>query len=787
MENLHIYVSSNGNDAAWGTKEAPFKTLEGAKHYLAERPYASAVITFTQGVYEFEESVLLDLDNIIVEGEGDVVFSGGKRISCSAVSDVEDEAVLMRLPDAARVKMIDVSSLGIGNDTTMGTFELTPNFYVNGKAYEAARYPNSEHVAGKKSTYIENVCTIHTPEKNGEMIFTAEHADMKAHLAKWSKESIENAVVNGYFWNQWTYNTYRIDAFDAEQNTVTSFNAGGNYARQGREQANDRRLFIANLLEELDDVFEYYYDRNTKKLYFVPHIELDESSEMIVALANKPAVIIDGAKKIKFKNIKFNYFVDEPITVKDSCGIVFEACEFAHLSYRAVTVVNSSNCIFDSCDIFDTASGGIYFDKCGNRYDLIMSNNIVTNCDIHDFNRIQTCYRPGVHCRSSCGVTIKNNNIYNAPHSLIIMEHVNDIMIEDNRLTNACIDTDDCAAIYWGRDPSDLGITIRHNYLANIGNLRADYSTGAIAIDDWGTGADIYNNIFFNCGIISDIKVGIHVNSNSVSLNHTQFLRIRNNIFVGTSTNQKPTVLYPDSAFARWILLANGVEPANESPSCESWFDVLKRAGFFTKRWKEHYRYSAWAGMWDVVNEDIQEQIKEYKLAHPEDSDRKIFVDLGWKTHDIIWDHKTLSGEHYEGNFLDFMKETYPDEILHKVDTPEHYEAAAPTLEGSGLYGCIFWKAVIYELKFRTPNTFKNNLVVGLSRDFLDENELLKGYVMNGFQQNYVPLTDKLKNGESMFKKYGEDFELTFNGLQEVIRKIPEFRNISMDTMGKKR
>lgn len=787
MENLHIYISLDGNDAAAGTKELPLKTLEGAKRYLQDHPYRNATITILEGVYGFEESVLFDLANVTVEGEGDVIFSGGKKIAYDVAEDIKDEAVAKRLSDASRVKTIDVSALGLDDNITMGAFELTPHFYINGEPYEAARYPNRTRIEGLKGPYVENACTVHTPEKNGEMIFTADNDDLKAHLARWTEDSVADAKVNGYFWHQWVYSTYNLAEFDAENNTLTAYNATGSYERAGREQASNHRFFVANVLEELDDTFEYFYSKKDKKIYFIPHTELNEESEIIIALANKPAICVNNAENVTFKNIKFNYFVNEPVSVNDSYGITFENCEFAHLSYRAATVVNSSDCVFDACDIYDTASGGIYFDKCGRRYDLIPSGNEVKNCIIHDYNRIQTCYRPGVHVRSSCGVTIKNNDIFNAPHSLIIMEHVNDIMIEDNRLTNACIDTDDCAAIYWGRDPSDIGITIRHNYLANIGNLRADYSTGAIAIDDWGTGADIYNNIFYNCGIISDVKVGIHVNSNSVSLNHTQFLRIRNNIFVGESINQKPTVLFPDSAFARWILLANGVEPANESPSCESWFEVLKRAGFLTKRWKEHYQYSAWAGMWDVVNEDIQEQIREYKACHPNDSERKQFVDMGWETHDIIWDHKKPNGEHYEGKFLDMMKEVYPDDILHKVDTPEHYEAAAPTLEGSGLYGCIFWKAVIYELKFRTPNIFKNNLVVGMSRDFLDENELLKGYVMNGFQQNYIPADDKLKNGDSMFKRYGENFELTFEGLLEVHKHIPEFCNITMDSMGAKR
>ena len=788
---IHIYVAPNGNDSADGTISAPLATLKGARDRLRSLgAKCGAVVTFLEGVYEFRDSVEFNETDggtkdapVVYEAKGNVVFSGGAVIGSEKIGAVTDEAMKKRLPDADRVKAVDLRELALSKDTLFGTAERQPRFFAGNMPYENARFPNREKITGKGGPYLysKKIIFNENEDKSGfEIQFFYDDENVGKRMAKWSAEAYEDMYIYGYFWHQWVYNVYKGICGDPERGVLKAGTKWRGYDVSGESEGKNRRQFISNLPEELDAEGEYYYDRKKATLYFIPNEDYEEGMPVTISLFNASAVKTDKAENIVFRGIKFSYFVYQPITVQNSDGIVFENCEISHTSHAAATVTNSLNCRFISCDIFDTASGGVYFEGCGDRYNLIESGSAVENCVIKDINRILTCYRPAVHFKNGCGLSVRKSTLSDAPHALIILEHINDVLIEDNRIVNACLDTDDASAVYWGRDPSDIGIVIRHNYFANIGNKAADYSISAIYVDDWATCCEVYNNIFFNCGILSGEKMTEHTNANAIVLNNAQFLNAYNNLFIGTYRDQKPTNLYPCSSFARWITLVNGIEPAHLAPSEVSWYDTLVKAGFLTQKWKDHYKNSAWAGMWDCVNEDVQKKISDYKKNHADESDKKIYVDMAWAAFDNAWDHVTEDGETFEGTLLEYVQTAYADELKDKL---ADYENNSPT-QGSGIDGFLFWKAVLHKLKFRTTNTFVNNVAIGMDRAYLTQDEHLKGHVMNGFYQNYVPANDKLPDGSSMFVDYGSDFSLTTDAIVHIHKYLPLFHNISMIGMG---
>ncbi len=795
MSRIHIYVSPNGNDSAEGTRQSPLATLFGARDYLRTHEHTDGVtVTFLEGVYKLDKSVIFTDDDsgcddlpITYEGEGNVIFSGGEYVCHCKIGSVTDEAMAKRIPDVDKVKVIDINHLGLDPEKTLGAIENTPRFYAGDKLYETARYPNREKVEARNGPYIYSPkIKVETEESESEkpekrLTFYYDNDDVKPYLEKWTQESYEDAFIYGYFWHQWVYCRYKPLFADAQNGTLTAVPHRGGYEKDGETEGKRRRQFITNLPEELDDEGEYYYDRKKGLLYFIPYSDFNENTEMAISLLETPAVKVEGARNIVFKNIKFRYYVGQAITVENADSIVFDTCEISHTSDRAITVTASSNCKFVSCDIFDHACGGIYFKECGDRYNLIHSGNEVKNCIIHHVTQIMTVYQAAIDCSSCCGILIKGNTLSYSPHLLVLFTAVNDIVIEDNIIKEACLDTDDASAVYWGRDPSELGIVIRNNYFTNIGNSEADYSLAAIYIDDWATGADIYNNVFYNTGILTREKMTPHTNATSIVLNNAQFMNAHNNIFVGTYQDQKPTNLYACPSYIIWMTFVYGLQITGWNK--EAWYDRLEKAGFFTQKWRDHYRDTIWAGMWDYANEDIHRRIAEYRDAHADEDMQKVNVDITWEIFNEAWDHLTEEGEHYDGTFLEYYKERYGEELAKHF---AEYEKNLPS-KGSAIADHIFWKLVYHELTVRTTNVFRNNLSIGMSREYLREDEHLKGNVMNGFYQNYLPLTDKLANGESMFVEYGKDFELTPAGIKEVHKHIPEFHNISMKNIGAKR
>ena len=106
------------------------------------------------------------------------------------------------------------------------------------------------------------------------------------------------------------------------------------------------------------------------------------------------------------------------------------------------------------CHIYNVGAGGISLGG-GDRASLTPAGNYVENCRIHDYNRIEKSYRPGIWM-DGVGNRISKCDIYDAP-SMAILFHGNNHVIELCDITNVCSEVDDQGAVYYGRDPSEQG------------------------------------------------------------------------------------------------------------------------------------------------------------------------------------------------------------------------------------------------------------------------------------------------------------------------------------------
>ncbi|MBR3423775.1 MAG: S-layer homology domain-containing protein, partial [Clostridia bacterium] len=123
VEDADIYVSTNGDDSAAGTKDAPIRTFARAVELardLKATKETSVVAAFFAGDYG-DPAVTMTADDSGKEGapvvycaygDGEVVFSGGDVVSADGFSDItaEDRAA-MNFPDraASKIKKADLS------------------------------------------------------------------------------------------------------------------------------------------------------------------------------------------------------------------------------------------------------------------------------------------------------------------------------------------------------------------------------------------------------------------------------------------------------------------------------------------------------------------------------------------------------------------------------------------------------------------------------------------------------------------------------------------------------
>lgn len=192
-----------------------------------------------------------------------------------------------------------------------------------------------------------------------------------------------------------------------------------------------------------------------------------------------------------------------------------------------------------NCRLYQLGSGGISLGG-GDRKTLTPAGNFVQNCLIHDFNRVEKSYRPGVWI-DGVGNRVSQCNIYNAP-SMAILFHGNNHIIEYCKITNVCSEVDDQGAIYYGRDPSELGHVIRYCYFYK---LSPRHRVTATYHDDGACGAEVYGNIYYHAGSLPVLIGGGHYN------------RYHHNIFIDS-----PTAIHLDNRMQNWgtgMVAPNGI------------------------------------------------------------------------------------------------------------------------------------------------------------------------------------------------------------------------------------
>jgi len=215
---------------------------------------------------------------------------------------------------------------------------------------------------------------------------------------------------------------------------------------------------------------------------------------------------------------------------------------YSHL-YEHTTLERAAGTehVISNCEIYNIGSGGIILGG-GNRLTLEKGNNQVVNCRIHDFNRIERAYKAGVNI-DGVGNIIRNNEIYNCPGSAILL-HGNDHLIEYNNIHHAVTDGDDMGAIYYGRDPSELGNKVKYNFFHHLGNDHG--SIMAVYHDDGACGMEVTGNVFYKAGSRTVMIGGGNDNvyRNNIFIDCPLAFHIDNRLLGWSSSSIKPGEIF---------------------------------------------------------------------------------------------------------------------------------------------------------------------------------------------------------------------------------------------------
>lgn len=503
VQTNEIYVATNGDDKAAGTKEAPVKTLERAKELAREvkKNGLSTVVYLRSGDYVLSDTFTLGEEDggtkeapvtyRAYPGE-EVIITGSKGYDFSKFKKVEgDMKELLPTEDAKeKVVVADVSELGMTLTevgVTSDSYAITADLMMlDQHNMKLSRYPNSM----SNADWLE--VSVLSPDKTYGTKPTFKINDDR--VWSWS-HATEDFVYLGYFDNGWgaTFVKGTMDTENKEVKATTQASWGSSFGK--------KPVQIYNVYEAMDEPGEWFYDKATGKLYLYPYEDTTENSKLYVAESDFDLISVKNAAYINIEGITVKSSAKSGIVMDQVESCVVNNCKLLNFQGRAVDIDHAENSGVKNSDVA-YVRGDVIFINGGDYKTFSGGKNFLSNNRIHDTNQLRW-FQTAVTIR---GVETKvdHNEFFNITeiavgfggHSYPDYASVN-TMIEYNVFHDCCVNGKDYGVVYAIGDARCQGTVIQYNYFYNIGNESTAYKTDTSAIyaDGGLTGLTIKNNI----------------------------------------------------------------------------------------------------------------------------------------------------------------------------------------------------------------------------------------------------------------------------------------------------
>ncbi|MEK7397939.1 MAG: right-handed parallel beta-helix repeat-containing protein [Candidatus Poribacteria bacterium] len=500
---LTVYVAVNGNDNWAGNPDKPFATLERARDEIRKIkksgniPDGEIIVEINGGTYYRDQDFQLNDEDSGSEkspityqaskGE-EVRFVGGKPVR--NFTKVTDKNVLERLDPESRDKVFqaDLKALGITDfgGVNGGGIEL----FYNDKPMTLTRWPNDDFI---KIVGLVGGDPVDVRGTKGDLIgkFFYEGDRPK----RWVGE--KDAYVHGYWFWDWSDQRHPIESIDTEKRIISVKPPYHGYGYRVGQW-----FYGLNILAELDMPNEWYLDRETGILYFMPPSPIESGQAVVSVLQTH--VSMENVAHVTMKGITFEVARGTAVNISGGNDSKIVNCTLRNLGSWAVNISGGKNNGVVGCDIYDIGNGGISMSG-GDRKKLVPANHYAENNDIHNYGRWNRMYQPGISI-AGVGNRASNNLIHNAPHIAISFSG-NDHVMEFNEIHDVCYESNDAGAIYSGRDWTMRGTEIRYNYLHHINGFEGKGCVG-VYLDDMFCGTLIYGNLFYKVTMAAFIGGG---------------------------------------------------------------------------------------------------------------------------------------------------------------------------------------------------------------------------------------------------------------------------------------
>jgi hypothetical protein len=457
-----IFVSPNGSDTLEGTEDFPLQTIDRALEMAMDfrRDNQGEIkINLKEGEYHLSSTLVIphELSDLSIIGEGsDKVSIKGSTVLQTNWKAFNENIFFTEVSEA-----FDFSQL-----------------FINGQKQILARYPN----------YNEN---------GGAWQGHAADAISKERVSTWKNPT--GGFVHAMHRGRWGGFHFVIEGVDPEGELLLK---GGHQNNRPSSMHPELRM-VENIFEELDSEGEWYFDKQTNRLYLWVEEGTDLSNSITEISRLKHLIEISGNREkpvnnVKIEGIRFAHtkttFMEDydkllrsdwtiyrggAILLAGTDSIVISDCEFSDLGGNVIFVNGYNrnteivgNHIHDCGgtaiafvgDPTSVRSGAFQYEEFvpiedmdtipGPANDLYPAKAKVADNLIYRIGRVEKQVA-GVQLSMAMDIHIQNNSIYEVPRAGINVSEGTwgGHLIENNDVFNTVLETGDHGAFNsWGRD-----------------------------------------------------------------------------------------------------------------------------------------------------------------------------------------------------------------------------------------------------------------------------------------------------------------------------------------------
>jgi len=505
-----FHVAPSGNDFAKGSAEKPFRTLECARDAIRKLkkthggtlPKGGVKIILAGGTYPIQRTFALTSEDsgtletpIIYQAKPGQkpILAGGVQIK--KWKPISDPQLRTKLDASVRdnVLQADLKGAGITNFGDATQLRRRPELFANGQPQTLARWPNEGFVKTGEVLGEDRFKVWNRIDgcRDGKFRYLGDRP------GRWIDEP--DVHLYGYWFWDWYEQYQKIASIDAADRTFTLAPPYSNY---GYRQ--DQRYYAVNVFRELDCPGEWYLDRRTGMIYWLP--AEGPGNKTVLSVFDGPFIVLDDVEHVTLLGLTLQEGRGDGIHIRNGADCLVAGCTICRLGGDAVIVQGGQRHSIFGCVMNTLGCGGADVSG-GDLQTLTFGRHVVENCMVSDISRIKRTYTPAVHL-NGCGNRIAHNLFERIPSSAMRIDG-NEHLIELNIIRNVVRESDDQGGLdMWG-NPLYRGVVIRWNRWSDI---RGGTHTGAagVRLDDMISGVVVHGNIFERCGTVKFGGVQIH-------------------------------------------------------------------------------------------------------------------------------------------------------------------------------------------------------------------------------------------------------------------------------------